>query len=137
MYRNDSIDIYSNSWGYNDSFVIPLSKLFGMALHNGVAKVSQGMHAIDINLTFHIIFLLVQGRNGLGSIYVFATGNGGKTGDCCAANGIINSIYTIGVGSAAINGTQSFYDENCTGKLIVAYVDDPDDDNHGQVGIIL
>ena len=65
-----------------------------------------------------------QGRGGLGSIYVFAAGNGGPQ-DTCAADGYVNSIYTISVGSAASNGQQSFFDEICSAKMVVAFDSDP------------
>ena len=38
------------------------------------------------------------GRGGLGSIIVFASGNGGSAGDNCNADGYTNSIYTIAIG---------------------------------------
>ena len=67
----------------------------------------------------------MQGRNGKGSIYVFAAGNGGDMDDTCAADGYPSSIYTIGIGSADSNGAQAYYDENCSGKLAVTFVSDP------------
>ena len=62
-----------------------------------------------------------QGRNGLGSIYVFSSGNGGQDDDSCAADGYASSRYTIGVGSADQAGRQAFYDEDCSGKMAVTY----------------
>ena len=62
-----------------------------------------------------------QGRNGKGSIYVWAAGNGGRYYDSCAADGYVNSIYTIAVGSADQNGYQADYDEDCTAKMAVTY----------------
>ena len=62
-----------------------------------------------------------QGRNGKGSIYVWASGNGGWYCDSCAADGYVNSIYTIAVGSADQNGYQADYDEDCTAKMAVTY----------------
>lgn len=89
-------------------------------------------------MTFNTIvyyWVLSQGRNGKGSIYVFASGNGGWYYDSCAADGYVNSIYTIAIGSADQNGNQASYDENCTAKIAVTYSfnsdtfpTDPDDD---------
>ena len=60
----------------------------------------------------------MQGRDGKGSIYTFAAGNGGP-GDTCAADGYTNSIYTISVGSASSDGSDSVLDHlmsNARGK---------------------
>ena len=56
---------------------------------------------------------------------MWAAGNGGRRGDSCAADGYASSIYTISIGSANANGTQSYYDEQCSGKMAVTFVDDP------------
>ena len=72
-----------------------------------------------------ILFCTVQGRQGKGSIYVWASGNGGEYNDSCATDGYSSSIYTISIGSAAGDGTQSYYDEECSGKMAVAFVDNP------------
>ena len=39
-----------------------------------------------------------KGRNGLGSIYVWASGNGGKFEDNCNCDGYATSIYTVSSG---------------------------------------
>lgn len=38
------------------------------------------------------------GRNGYGSIYVLASGNGGHEGDNCNYDGYANSLYTVTIG---------------------------------------
>jgi hypothetical protein len=58
------IDIYSNSWGPNDD---------GRTIE-GPASLAQ--QAIESGIA--------NGRGGKGSIYVFASGNGGGSGDSCA-----------------------------------------------------
>ena len=63
----------------------------------------------------------MQGRNGKGNIYVWAAGNGGDSFDSCAADGFVNSIYTIAVGSADQNGQQAYYDEDCAAKMAVTF----------------
>ena len=62
-----------------------------------------------------------QGRDGKGNIYVWAAGNGGRYFDSCAADGYVNSIYTIAVGSADQNGEQADYDEDCSAKMAVTF----------------
>ena len=68
-------------------------------------------------------FSSIQGRQGKGTIFMFSTGNGGEMGDSCAADGYSSSIYTIGIGAANSNGEQAPYDEQCAGKMAVAFVD--------------
>ena len=52
---------------------------------------------------------------------MWAAGNGGSYFDSCAADGYVNSIYTIAVGSADQNGQQAYYDENCSAKMAVTF----------------
>lgn len=52
---------------------------------------------------------------------MFASGNGGSHYDSCAADGFVNSIYTIAVGSADQNGEQAYYDEDCSAKMAVTF----------------
>ena len=52
--------------------------------------------------------------------------------DSCAADGYVSSIYTIAIGSAASDGTQASYDEDCSGKMAVVFVNNP----HGQVSVV-
>ena len=61
------------------------------------------------------------GRNGKGSIFTWAAGNGGWNYDSCATDGYSSSIYTISVGSADQTGGQASYDEDCAGKMVVTY----------------
>lgn len=42
--------------------------------------------------------LTPQGRNGLGSIFVWASGNGGMAHDNCNCDGYTNSIWTLSIG---------------------------------------
>ena len=63
----------------------------------------------------------LQGRNGKGSIFVWAAGNGGAKQDSCASDGYVNSIYTIAIGSANENGEPAYYDEECSAKMAVTF----------------
>ncbi|ORY43661.1 subtilisin-like protein [Rhizoclosmatium globosum] len=97
-YKYQQNHIYSNSWGPSDDGMTmeKPSTLFNEALKNGVKN----------------------GRGGLGSIFVFAGGNGGYNGDSCAFDGYINSIYTISVGSLDRSDNQPKYGEDCPAKMI-------------------
>ena len=83
-----------------------------------------------------LVSVLIQGRGGKGSIYVFAAGNGGP-GDTCAADGYTNSIYTIAVGSAGSDGRQSSFDEPCSGKMVVTFDTDPYLDTRHVVSLLV
>lgn len=61
------------------------------------------------------------GRNGKGSIYVWASGNGGSKGDSCNCDGYVSSIYTVSIGSASQRGQFPWYGERCASTLAVAY----------------
>ena len=62
-----------------------------------------------------------QGRGGLGSVYVWASGNGGKSADSCSCDGYTNSIWTISVSSAAQDGSRPWYLEECPSTLATTY----------------
>ncbi|XP_072748578.1 neuroendocrine convertase 1 [Anoplolepis gracilipes] len=91
-YKQESIDIYSASWGPLDDgkTVDGPRKLALEALERGVTK----------------------GRNGKGNIYVWAAGNGGYS-DNCGCDGYVGSIYTIAVGSVTQTGKLPWYGERC------------------------
>lgn len=63
----------------------------------------------------------VQGRKGLGSIFVWASGNGGRQGDHCSCDGYTNSIYTISVSSSTENGNKPWYLEVCSSTMATTY----------------
>ncbi|KAL4225099.1 proprotein convertase subtilisin kexin type [Mactra antiquata] len=94
-----NIDIYSNSWGTEDktTFAGP---------HNLVkSAILKGVQ---------------QGRHGLGSIYVWAAGNGGDE-DNCNCDGFVNSIYTIGISSVSIKLQPPAYAEPCSAIMATAF----------------
>lgn len=62
-----------------------------------------------------------KGRDGLGSIYVFASGNGDINGDNCNFDGYTNSIYSITVGAVDRAGMHPYYSEHCSAHLVVTY----------------
>ncbi len=78
-------------------------------------------HLLSQLLLLLLFCFYIQGRDGKGSIFTFAAGNGGEYYDSCAADGYTNSIYTISVGSADQNGNQADYDEDCSAKMVVTY----------------
>jgi len=62
-----------------------------------------------------------KGRGGLGSIYVFAAGNGAAADDNCNFDGYTNSIYTIAIGGIDRKDLHPYYSEKCSAQLAVTY----------------
>ncbi len=62
-----------------------------------------------------------NGRGKLGSIYVFASGNGAGQDDNCNFDGYTNSIYSITVGAIDRAGAHPYYSEKCSASLVVTY----------------
>ncbi|KAI9029834.1 peptidase S8/S53 domain-containing protein [Phycomyces nitens] len=62
-----------------------------------------------------------NGRDGSGTIFVFASGNGGANDDNCNFDGYTNSLYTITVGAIDRLDRHPYYAESCSAQLIVTY----------------
>lgn len=66
--------------------------------------VGQHKRTVVINCRYYFSFQKALelgtsfGRYGYGSIFVFASGNGGLVNDNCNFDGYANSIYTLTVG---------------------------------------
>lgn len=95
------IQIYSASWGPDDDgrTVDGPATLARKAFFDGITK----------------------GRGGLGSIYVWASGNGGRDGDSCNCDGYTNSIHTLSISSATEYGNIPWYSEACSSTLATTY----------------
>ncbi|XP_062405981.1 proprotein convertase subtilisin/kexin type 6 [Sardina pilchardus] len=99
--RPDYIDIYSASWGPDDD---------GKTV-DGPGPLARQAFEVGIK----------KGRKGLGSIFVWASGNGGRQGDHCSCDGYTNSIYTISISSTTENGNKPWYLEVCSSTLATTY----------------
>lgn len=62
-----------------------------------------------------------KGRDGKGSIFVFAIGNGAANDDNCNFDGYTNSIYSVSVGGIDRKGLHPYYSEKCSAQLVVTY----------------
>jgi kexin len=93
--------IYSCSWGPPDD--------------------GKSMDAPGILIRRAMLNAVQNGRNGLGSIYVFASGNGAQNDDNCNFDGYTNSIYSITVGAIDRKGLHPYYSEKCSAGLVVTY----------------
>lgn len=93
--------IYSCSWGPPDD--------------------GRSMDAPGILIRRAMLNAVQNGRGGLGSIYVFASGNGAGNDDNCNFDGYTNSIYSITVGALDRKGEHPYYSEECSAGLVVTY----------------
>ncbi|CAF3407738.1 unnamed protein product [Rotaria socialis] len=100
-HRPNHIDIYSASWGPDDNGLVVdgPGRLAKKAFENGA----------------------LNGRGGKGSIFVWASGNGGRQSDSCACDGYITSIYTIAISATTEHGNKPWYLEECSATLASAY----------------
>ncbi len=99
-WRNDVIQIKSNSWGPNDdgrTLEAPGS-LTNAAFENSVAT----------------------GRNNRGTIHLWAGGNGLQDSDNSNNDGYANSIYTIAIGATTNQNAQAYYSEPGANLVVVA-----------------
>jgi len=64
---------------------------------------------------------MLQGRGGKGSIFVWATGNGGSVGDDCSCDGYVSSIYTLSVGCISDHGLSTYFSEVCPSTIAVVF----------------
>ncbi|XP_027402373.1 proprotein convertase subtilisin/kexin type 4 isoform X1 [Bos indicus] len=95
------IHIYSASWGPEDDgrTVDGPGILTREAFRRGVTK----------------------GRGGLGTLFIWASGNGGLHYDNCNCDGYTNSIHTLSVGSTTQQGHVPWYSEACASTLTTTY----------------
>ncbi|ODM89572.1 Neuroendocrine convertase 2 [Orchesella cincta] len=106
------IDIYSASWGPTDD-----------------GKTVDGPR----NATMRAIVRGVnEGRNGLGNIYVWASGDGGEDDDC-NCDGYAASMWTVSINSAINDGQNAHYDESCSSTLASTFSNGAKDPNTGVV----
>ncbi|NXL07069.1 PCSK4 convertase, partial [Mesembrinibis cayennensis] len=125
--RPQHIHIYSASWGPDDDgkTVDGPGVLATEAFYRGVTKVSLVL-ALGTSLARGLpahppLPSSCQGRGGLGSIFIWASGNGGINYDNCNCDGYANSIYTLSVGSVLAGGQRPWYGESCSAILTTTY----------------
>ena len=100
-YAYQKNQIYSCSWGPPDD--------------------GRSMDAPGILIKRAMVNAVQNGRQGKGTIYVFAAGNGAGSGDNCNFDGYTNSIYSITVGAIDRKGMHPYYSEACSAQLVVTY----------------
>ncbi|KAJ7375985.1 hypothetical protein OS493_037537 [Desmophyllum pertusum] len=113
QYKQQYIDIYSCSWGPADT---------GWTME-GPDQLARNQLEEGTKI----------GRQGKGSIFVFAAGNGGRNYDSCAYNGYTNSVFTIAISGVSRNGSIPGYAERCSAVMASTY----SQDNVGGVDTII
>lgn len=93
-YGYQTSGIYSCSWGPSDN---------GQSMDAPKGLVAKAL----LNGIYH-------GRQGRGSLFVFAGGNGGASDDQCNFDGYTNSIYTITIAAVDSQGHRPYYSEMCS-----------------------
>nr|CAD2171702.1 unnamed protein product [Meloidogyne enterolobii] len=99
-YKPQHIDIYLANWGPTDD---------GKTL-DGPGELAKEAILQGVN----------EGRNGKGSIYIWATGIGGED-DSCSADGYVSSIYTISISATTEDGRVPWYSESCSPTIATAF----------------
>jgi len=99
-YKNDIIQIKSNSWGPADD---------GITLEGPGPLTLAALQSAT-----------TSGRGGKGSIILWAGGNGGDVGDNSNYDGYANSIYTIAVAALGNDGLRSYYSEPGANLVVTA-----------------
>lgn len=84
-----------------------------------------------VNFTWNFT-LILQGRHGLGNIYVWASGDGGEDDDC-NCDGYAASMWTVSINSAINDGQNAHYDESCSSTLASTFSNGAKDPNTGVV----
>uniref|UniRef100_A0A2M4CUS9 furin n=1 Tax=Anopheles darlingi TaxID=43151 RepID=A0A2M4CUS9_ANODA len=100
-YNSQHIDIYSASWGPDDD-----------------GKTVDGPGELA---TRAFIEGVRNGRGGKGSIFIWASGNGGREHDNCNCDGYTNSIWTLSISSASQEGLVPWFSEMCSSTLATTY----------------
>lgn len=100
-YGLHNVSIFSCSWGPPDD--------------------GKSMEAPEYIIEKAFVNGVQNGREGKGSIYVFASGNGAAQGDQCNFDGYTNSIYSVTVSAVDFKGLHPYYSEPCSANMVVAY----------------
>ncbi|XP_065213519.1 neuroendocrine convertase 1-like [Planococcus citri] len=100
-HRVEYVHISNNSWGPDDD-----GKTLEYLKHFQRSAFREG---------------IVKGRQGRGTLYVFAAGNGRQNGDMCGYDSMANNIYTIVVAGMGDDGKATYYSERCSAVMITSY----------------
>ncbi|KAJ3275052.1 pheromone processing endoprotease [Terramyces sp. JEL0728] len=100
-YNFQKTQIYSCSWGPRDD---------GRTMEGPPEIVNKAVLNGALN-----------GRDGLGSLFLFAAGNGASSGDNCNYDGYTNSIYTMTISAMDHAQAHPIYSEECPAIILSMY----------------
>ncbi len=100
-FRNEANHIYSCSWGPADD--------------------GKSVEGPDGTVLAAFVSGLMSGRGGLGSLFVFAAGNGRLGVDNCNFDGYANSPFSFTIGAISAADKTPYYMEECANMLAVTY----------------
>lgn len=100
-YGYNKTSIYSCSWGPADD--------------------GRSMEGPSYLIQKAVVNGILNGRDGKGSVFVFASGNGAAQGDQCNFDGYTNSIYSVTVAAVDYKGLHPYYSEACAANMVVTY----------------
>ncbi|KAF5405566.1 putative Proprotein convertase subtilisin/kexin type, partial [Paragonimus heterotremus] len=104
-HMSEVVDIYVASWGPKDD---------GQTMDKPRIHASASLQRSNKN-----------GRKGNGSLFIFASGNGGHLGDHCGADGFIGSPSVIAVTALDNKGIKAIYSESCASIRFAVPVGSP------------
>ena len=90
-------------------------------LHDFFVHIGKNRLSMTTKQREATIFFLLKGRRGLGSIYVWASGNGGSSGDCCSADSLVSSPYSVAIAALTHESKPAYFQETCPGILTSVY----------------
>ncbi len=99
LYRNDLNHVKNNSWGPIDNATVSV------------------MASVERDALAHTV---VSGRGGLGTVHIWAAGNGGDRQDRVDYDPYASSRYTIAVGSIDDDDDRSYYSEPGASVMVAA-----------------
>lgn len=95
---HEALDIYSCSWGPSDTGTNMDAP--GRLVQEALARMAT-----------------TRGRRGLGSIYVWAAGNGRDVGDSCAYDNYASNPYVNAIGAIDHTMRRAWYSEGCSALM--------------------
>lgn len=110
---SDADEAAALNYGYNETAIYSCSW--------GPPDDGRSMEAPSALIQKAVLNGIENGRQGKGSIFVFASGNGAGSGDQCNFDGYTNSIYSVTVSAIDSKGMHPYYSEPCAANMIVAY----------------
>lgn len=109
----DADEAVAMNYGFQDNYIYSCSW--------GPPDDGRSMDAPGILIRRAMVNAVQKGRDGKGTVYVFAAGNGKASDDNCNFDGYTNSIYSITIGGIDKSDASPYYSEQCSAQLVVTY----------------